>query len=555
METIRKKVNLNDAIIRLSGCTVPYIGVSDDSLGKIYCDISGSTYVRMKTVARAYNRILNIIRDGVKLNRKSNLSSCVGQGSESKYVLAEDFNIMSGMTCPNPMPYYTVYSFDSFDRVSDTEYETHLPGVTAQTVVLIDNYEDFETLGGINRLTKCYKYLFCRETDGGTYVTPYIEMPLALNQDIADLGHMTDYQDEWNEFPNEDGISTDIALYSGDTKDYPKILNEATYKENNDFYDSDDEITGWPSFGKRKIPTPVKLTGSTKEVQGYTTDSKLQFLRSKKLYTDDDGNLLPGLFVENEYCKEHGPCKYTYSNGEWVSGETEAHTICGDGLSNGECVVTATTQMPKYYRTVSLDAVVQKILSGVTSGTYYFYVKYKNDKTNPMTIPFAPGVVDGNGISNISYDSDFVTFEYFYNDIQYKETYKYNPSVSAETTLDGFENITIYYNEIDYDFTEQTIYNKHYDLYREGNLADIVQYREGHVWCDDDSNDYVASAETINAPIFKEEYLLGISSTFKADVNVTINRGNAAAFERHFKLSECNTMEDLENYGNNIFNL
>ena len=495
METIRKKVNLNDAIIRLSGCTVPYIGVSDDSLGKIYCDISGSTYVRMKTVARIYNRILNIIREGVKLNRKSNLSSCAETGSESKYVLAEDFNIMSGMTCPNPMPYYTVYGFDSFDRVSDTEYETHLPDVTAQTVVLIDNYEDFETLGGINRLTKCYKYLFCRETNGGTYVTPYIEMPLVLNQDIADLGHMTDYQDEWNEFPNKDGIS----IYSGDT-------------------------------------------------YTYTTDSKLQFLRSKKLYTDDDGNLLPGLFEE-----EGKLWKYTYDGEKWSHSNQEArfaNKTCGDGLSNGECVNV------NIYRTVSIDAIVQAMLSGAsTDGSYYFYVKYKNDKETPMKIPFTVGVVDGSGISNISYDSDFVTFEYSYNYIKYKETYKYNTGQTMEIVLDGYENITIYYNEIDYDFTEQTIYNKHYGLYREGNLADIVQYREGHVWCDDKSNGYVASAETINAPIFKEEYLLGISSTFKADVNVTINRGNAAAFERHFKLSECNSMEDLENSGNNIFNL
>ena len=493
METIRKKVNLNDAIIRLSGCTVPNISVSDDSLGKIYCDISGSTYVRMKTVARTYNRILNIIREGVKLNRKSNLSSCAETGSESKYVLAEDFNIMSGMTCPNPMPYYTVYGFDSFDRVSDTEYETHLPDVTAQTVVLIDNYEDFETLGGINRLTKCYKYLFCRETNGGTYVTPYIEIPLVLNQDIADLGHMTDYQDEWNEFPNKDGIS----IYSGDT-------------------------------------------------YTYTTDSKLQFLRSKKLYTDDDGNLLPGLFEE-----EGKLWKYTYDGEKWSHSNQEArfaNKTCGDGLSNGECVNV------NIYRTVSIDAIVQAMLSGAsTDGSYYFYVKYKNDKETPMKIPFTVGVVDGSGISNISYDSDFVTFEYSYNDIQYKETYKYNTGQTMEIVLDGYENITIYYNEIDYDFTEQTIYNKHYGLYREGNLADIVQYREGHVWCDDKSNGYVASAETINAPIFKEEYLLGISSTFKADVNVTINRGNAAAFERHFKLSECNTMEDLEVMGNGQF--
>ena len=545
METIRKKVNLNDAIIRLSGCTVPYISVSDDSLGKIYCDISGSTYVRMKTVARTYNRILNIIREGVKLNRKSNLSNCAGQGSESKYVVAEDFDI-SQIACEGIA--YGIHSINSFDKINETEYETHISSIQEGSIVLIDA-EDEDGANEIKeKLLYCYRILFCGEKHGGRYVTPYIEMPLALNQDIADLGHMTDYQDEWNEFPNEDGISTDIALYSGDATNYPKIFNEAIYKENNDFYDDGDEIAGWPSFGKRKIPTPVKLTGSTKEVQGYTTDSKLQFLRSKKLYTDDDGNLLPGLFEEDGKL-----WKYTYDGerGKWSHSSHPASfdgKSCGDGLSNGECVNV------NIYRTVSIDAIVQAMLSGVsTDGSYYFYVKYKNDEETPMTIPFNIGVVDGNGVSNISYDSDFVTFEYYYNDIQYKETYKYNTGQTMEIVLDGYENITIYYNEIDYDFTEQTIYNKHYDLYREGNLADIVQYREGHVWCDDDSNDYVASAETVNAPIFKEEYLLGISSTFKADVNVTINRGNAAAFERHFKLSECNTMEDLELMGNGLF--
>lgn len=491
METIRKKVNLNDAIIRLSGCTVPYISVSDDSLGKIYCDISGSTYVRMKTVARTYNRILNIIREGVKLNRKSNLSNCAGQGSESKYVVAEDFDI-SQIACEGIV--YGIHSINSFDKINETEYETHIPSIQEDSIVLID-VEDEDSAKEIReKLLYCYRILFCGEKHGGEYVIPYIEMPLVLNQDIADLGHMTDYQDEWNEFPNKDGIS---------------------------IYKRGDTYT-------------------------YTTDSKLQFLRSKKLYTDDDGNLLPGLFEE-----EGKLWKYTYDGKKWSHSNQPAsfaNKECGDGLSNGECINA------NIYRTVSIDATVQAMLSGAsTDGFYYFYVKYKNNKETPMKIPFNVGVVDGNGVSNISYDSDFVTFEYYYNDIQYKETYKYNTGQTMEIVLDGYENITIYYNEIDYDFTEQTIYNKHYDLYREGNLADIVQYREGHVWCDDDSNDYVASAETVNAPIFKEEYLLGISSTFKADVNVTINRGNAAAFERHFKLSECNTMEDLELMGNGLF--
>ena len=486
METIRKKVNLNDAIIRLSGCTVPYISVSDDSLGKIYSDISGSTYVRMKTVARTYNRILNIIREGVKLNRKSNLSSCAETGSESKYVLVEEFDV-NRITCEGIA--YGIHSINSFDKINETEYETHIPSIQEGSIVLIDVEDEDGAKEIKEKLLCCYKILFCGEKYGGTYVTPYIEIPLALNQDIADLGHMTDYQDEWNEFPNKDGIS----IYSGDT-------------------------------------------------YTYTTDSKLQFLRSKKLYTDDDGNLLPGLFEE-----EGKLWKYTYDGKKWSHSNQSAKfsgKTCGDGLSNGECVNV------NIYRTVSIDAIVQAMLSGAsTDGSYYFYVKYKNDKETPMKIPFTVGVVDGNGISNISYDSDFVTFEYSYNDIQYKETYKYNTGQRMEIVLDGYENITIYYNEIDYDFTKQTIYNKHYGVEREGNLADIISYNVADVWGKDGS----MSEYTVNAPIFKEEYLLGISSTFKADVNVTINRGNAAAFERHFKLSECNTMEDLEVMGNGQF--
>lgn len=487
METIRKKVNLNDAIIRLSGCTVPYIGVSDDSLGKIYCDISGSTYVRMKTVARVYNRILNIIREGVKLNRKSNLSSCAGTGIESKYVLAEEFDI-NQITCEGIV--YGIHSINSFDKINETEYETHIPSIQEDSIVLID-VEDEDSAKEIReKLLYCYRILFCGEKHGGEYVIPYIEMPLVLNQDIADLGHMTDYQDEWNEFPNKDGIS---------------------------IYKRGDTYT-------------------------YTTDSKLQFLRSKKLYTDDDGNLLPGLFEE-----EGKLWKYAYDGKKWSHSNQPAsftNKECGDGLSNGECINA------NIYRTVSIDATVQAMLSGAsTDGFYYFYVKYKNNKETPMKIPFTVGVVDGNGISSITYDSDFVTFEYSYNDIQYKETYKYNTGQTMEIVLDGYENITIYYNEIDYEFTQQTIYNKHYGVEREGNLADIISYNVADVWGKDGS----MSEYTVNAPIFKEEYLLGISSTFKADVNVTINRGNAAAFERHFKLSECNTMEDLEVMGNGQF--
>jgi hypothetical protein len=46
----------------------------------------------------------------------------------------------------------------------------------------------------------------------------------------------------------------------------------------------------------------------------------------------------------------------------------------------------------------------------------------------------------------------------------------------------------------------------------------------------------------------------GLIDPPEVSVDFSLDRGSAAAWERHFKLMECNTMEDLENYGNNYFN-
>jgi hypothetical protein len=68
----------------------------------------------------------------------------------------------------------------------------------------------------------------------------------------------------------------------------------------------------------------------------------------------------------------------------------------------------------------------------------------------------------------------------------------------------------------------------------------------GSQWTNDDA---------VNAMLFTKEGSDGLQEKPKEDINILYNRGNAAAWENHFKLSECNTMEDLENYGNNFFNL
>jgi hypothetical protein len=59
----------------------------------------------------------------------------------------------------------------------------------------------------------------------------------------------------------------------------------------------------------------------------------------------------------------------------------------------------------------------------------------------------------------------------------------------------------------------------------------------------------------IDALLITKDGYEGLYWEPKYNVDIIYNRGNASAWEKRFKLTECNTMEDLTNYGNNFFNL
>jgi hypothetical protein len=57
-------------------------------------------------------------------------------------------------------------------------------------------------------------------------------------------------------------------------------------------------------------------------------------------------------------------------------------------------------------------------------------------------------------------------------------------------------------------------------------------------------------------PVTKFDYFTGMPYSPTVENDVRINRGNAAAWERHFKLGEVRSLEDMETYANNgFFNL
>ncbi len=73
-------------------------------------------------------------------------------------------------------------------------------------------------------------------------------------------------------------------------------------------------------------------------------------------------------------------------------------------------------------------------------------------------------------------------------------------------------------------------------------------------------SEYTANAQSnldiISVPTFSEEKYVGISYTPEINADIYINRGNAASWERHMKLSEVKSFDDLENYANGrYFNL
>ena len=53
--------------------------------------------------------------------------------------------------------------------------------------------------------------------------------------------------------------------------------------------------------------------------------------------------------------------------------------------------------------------------------------------------------------------------------------------------------------------------------------------------------------------LFRNDYYNGITFHPKKDIDVYINRGISAAFEKHIKFSEVKTLDDMVNYSNGSF--
>ena len=130
--------------------------------------------------------------------------------------------------------------------------------------------------------------------------------------------------------------------------------------------------------------------------------------------------------------------------------------------------------------------------------------------------------------------------------IHYEETLYYSENNLAKVPIDGLYMADLYYDVLGDDSEKTSVYSEEFRKYRLVRKAKITGMEVGTQWTEESA---------VNAMLFTKDGYEGLQEESKYDINLLYNRGNAAAWENHFKLSECNTMEDLVNYGNNFFNL
>lgn len=446
----------------------------------------------------------------------------------------------------------------------------------------------WEDMGGEDMLAflndhedDCEDKLAALETIG--YAVPYIEMSLLLRQNYTDVGVLT----------NIDGVDYDEnvpgPVNSGITRPHGK-MSANTNEEESGLTDYDIEVL--KTNGLTIAPIVMNNATVVYPTSGDTAievESLLQSLRDRKKYFDDHNNLLPGIFRPlsgNQFFE----C-VSGSSG-WKISEYSGSMVLGngDGLSSEEIAGEP------LYRSVTTASAGKRICEvyseengdEASATTFYFKVKYDNSSDTPMEIPYHSGNVTNvyhitsgitGEIANYLYRGDYInvisssdtTFEveyviggYYSGDTTgalmtpasglggdvYYEKYTLQPNHVDYVALDGVDNVPIYSNYIDFGGAAKEFYSPRYNLYRTGNTANIIRMTSGEFWTKKDKDRYSYAND---AYLAKEDYLTNFSLPPKVDVNVTVDRGGVSAFEKHYKLSECNTMQDLVNYQNGYF--
>ena len=326
------------------------------------------------------------------------------------------------------------------------------------------------------------------------------------------------------------------------------------------------------------------------------TISKLSDLKSDKNLVDDVGNKLNGWYMPSINSMVSKPTAYSelellYQVGEGYNIKPFKHTELNPTLDidKNYFVGDVIMSMNFYYKDSNGNVIGEKVAASDDVTALQAIRHARNSLSG-----YSEEIIDFNVIycdiiynvgttlellkENLVPGRDF--YRYFYTvasqkdrirltrGIQYSETVKFvrteseyclkmkpkNTLPMDEMTTSGQNHSYIVYTyELEQDLGK--VVNDDGTMY-EVPIADF--WTEINLVDSDSKIDYEGSDMENRiqvAPVYKKEYLLGIASKENIDSNIYIERGINAAFEKHLKLQEINSMEGLLNYGNGFFKI
>ena len=361
------------------------------------------------------------------------------------------------------------------------------------------------------------------------------------------------------------------CTYTSGTSEEPEIIcthmiitteETITYDENGEEVITIQKFYTDARDGDQIFDIPPKVGDETYQVIGTTIFSSTT--ETKILETSED-------YYESAITWYH----YAWWNCEKVDDDIAEKLICGDGEYIEE-------NNDKKYQNITILADINNVVSNKKNGDYYYFMsRFDNGVSTPLDVKGSGGTINtlsipykvGYPLNIMEYDdgtiiydvvtsidesnaeNGYVTIRYSKGvtsgssentGILYEEIIPYIKNNVENVTIDGAKLTELYYDKLLLDNSKVEVSSEEYKLTRKTNLASIIGAEIGTQWTEQGA---------VNALLITKEGSEGLYWEPKYNIDMLYNRGNAAAWEKRFKLSECNTMEDLVNYGNNFFNL
>lgn len=580
-------------------------------------DFSGNTvsYIRTVNLFNRYNLLLDILRTSLHLKHIKNDNSCNDEGYTDMYLSKFEYvgTTYDFLREAEPVDMFDENGDESFISLGDYTYSNSDEN-TYDYVIVLNEYDEFNSLGG-KALIDIVDDLLVNPDSGSTssvtkdeVCVPYISIPLLLTLNQSDLGLMTPYSDE-NEYVycgNTKSSDRNFPEYDDDPESW--IITPLTMSGSNEtinvesklgilrvpkYFASDNNepfpglFVEFPHNGVGPFFNCIFRTGTSSTQGEYRYIKNNDGTKGRLVQTIEDEKPNYGGTYANVEVLPYGNETIVSTEEVIIDGVTyivdkftraykwwEVNNVDGSNLkcADGEDIQWGDNSK---YQTISVFGTLLYYIeenSDLPDGSSYnFLVRYDNTEQTPMVIPYSVNTVMNKSYDGTKYTGDYIisidegvdeiAFEYMigatYEDnsytnviedgIYYKESYPYKRALSATTTLDNVQNTIYWYNEIDFENRKEVVYSEDFNLRRSAVITTLSSMTYADVWKSDGS--------VINTPLIKEEYLMSASMDAVVDIDISIDRGNATAFEKHLILGECNTFQDVENYRNNYYNL